>query len=51
MRCFTRLTLWILVFIGFADFAAACSVSFLETGGKAMVARNMDWPGPEGVVV
>ncbi|MEA4880565.1 MAG: linear amide C-N hydrolase [Synergistaceae bacterium] len=52
MRCFTRFILWtLLVFIGFATPAAACSVSFLEAGGKAFVARNMDWPEPEGVVV
>ncbi len=29
----------------------ACSVSFLENGESALVARNMDWPSPEGVVV
>ena len=52
MRWFRRFTLGaLLVFIGFTGQTESCSVSFLEAGGKAFVARNMDWPGPEGVVV
>lgn len=52
MRWFRRFTLSaLLVFIGFACQTESCSISFLEAGGKAFVARNMDWPGPEGVVV
>jgi len=49
----TRLSLLaaFLLFATFADRAAACSVSFLEAGGQAIAARNMDWPEPDGIVV
>ncbi len=52
MKWFTRLTLWTgLACIVCSDPVAACSVSFLEAGENTYVARNMDWPEPEGVVV
>jgi len=41
----------LVLFLMFAEQAAACSVSFLEAGGQALAARSMDWPEPDGRVI
>lgn len=41
----------LVLFFMFAEQAPGCSVSFLEAGGQALAARNMDWPEPDGRVI